>query len=216
MASFLEWFNTKGIPSADNAYDLGDSTHRFKDFYIAGNIIGGSEQIGGQNFSRSGIMFVQTADATVTNTTVETTLVGTVSGTATLSANVLAAGRTLRLTARGYMGAAGTVPLRLRVRYGGISGTILLDTTANQIQMPMTNRTWEVSGLITCRTTGASGTVYGQGFFSGPVLVDMRNTATTTIDTTAASVLLLSAEWGAGVSATDTITSTNMLMEVLN
>jgi hypothetical protein len=87
----------------------------------------------------------------------------------------------------------------------------------------VSNRAWEVVGDITCRTTGATGTVIGQGYFQhaqapGSTAADhyeMPNTGATTIDTTAGGALDVTAQWGTA-DAGNTITSTNMTIEVLN
>lgn len=171
----------------------------------------------------SGVIYTTTASTTVANTVTETTLVGSGVGTDTLPTNFLVAGKTVRVSAWGVYSTTGTPTLRYRVRMGGIAGTVVLDTAAQTTASGVTNRGWRVDGLITCRTTGAGGTVFGQGsstvssaaFAAASGTWDMENTATTAIDTTAAQQVVLSAEWGTA-SASNTITCSNFMVEVLN
>lgn len=157
-------------------------------------------------------IFVSTSSATVANTVTETTLVGSGVGSATLAANSLIAGRGIRVRADGYIGThstAGTV--RIRVKYGS---TTVLDTGAQTMTNSLSNRRWSVDALIMTRTTGASGTVIGQGAFEYNTAattagaIDMVATATTTIDTTASQAISMTIEWGTA-NAANTITCTN-------
>src|SRR3989338_1100211 len=179
--------------------------------------------IDGINQSRVGCIFTQTATATVANTTTETTLVSTGIGIATLPANFFVAGKTIRITASGVYSNVVTIPtLQLRVGLGGIAGTVVLDTGANSSGgKNMSNRFWQVDGIITCRTTGASGTVFSQGQYIqassavAAAIRDMENTTTSTIDTTAGQQIVVSMAWGIA-DAGDTISCTNLVIEVLN
>ena len=177
--------------------------------------------IDGINTKFSGSVYVATASATVSNTTTETTIVSTGIGTQTLPVNFLTAGKTIRVTASGVYGtdAVSAATLTLRIKLGS---TVILTTGANIPNGSLTNRGWSISSLITCRTTGATGTVFGQGRCNLSTdattaqTVDMENTATQTVDTTATQVVDVTAQWGVGVAAADTITGTNILIEVLD
>lgn len=175
----------------------------------------------------SGVIFSQTADATVANTGTETTLIGTGVGTVTLPADVLfgssgSAGRTLRITARGIYGTDAITPgnLNLRVKLGATT----ICTTGNvAATAALTNRFWELTAYITCRTQGAAGTVLGNGGFlhddalatSELRIWQMINTGTTTIDTTASLAIDVTADWDTA-DAQNTITCQVLVVEILN
>mgnify|MGYP001572271569 CR=1 FL=1 len=163
---------------------------------------------------------VGTADASVTNTVTETTLVPTVTGSVTLGAGYFVAGKAFRLTVKGLLTTA-AVPgtLRIRVRLGGIGGTVVLDTAAQTPTGALADKLWEVNAIITCRTTGGSGTVIGQSDFyheivavGAPYSWPMVNTAAVTIDTTASQAVSVSAEWGTA-DAGNIIKVTDFILE---
>ncbi len=168
-----------------------------------------------------GCIFTQTADQTVTNTTTETTLLGTGVGTKTLPSNFFTIGKTIRLRVGGVYstpitGATATI----RVKYGSttlatIATTSLLASASNL----------EVDGevLITCRTTGGTGTVITHGDIeyltgvTGTIAVDPLNNAgaTTTIDTTTTNALDVTIQWDTA-DAAKIAKSTACFIEVLN
>ena len=82
-----------------------------------------------------------------------------------------------------------------------------------------TNEGFSIEGIATCRTTGASGTVMAQGLYKeyqNPAIdYGMTNTSADTIDTTVSNLLEWKVQWGVA-SASNTITVTNFLLEVLN
>jgi hypothetical protein len=168
----------------------------------------------GVNQSHSGTLFTQTADATCANTTTETTLTSTGVGTLTLPANFFVPGKTIKLQAYGFHSSTSGTTVTIRVKLG--STTIL---TASGTSGPDTNAGVIMDTVITCRTTGASGTVAGQGVYTeignSPNFRQMTNTAAVTVDTTASQAITMTAQWGAA-SAGRTITVTNLSVQVLN
>ncbi len=167
-----------------------------------------------------GLSAAQTASTTVGGTATETTLTGTSLGTRVIPANWFTVGRTVRVTARGHLSTDAATPatLNLRLKFGSTSIVATGDQTP---AAGLASRYWEVSVLLTCRTTGATGTVFGQGHFihapsaaGDAVIWDMEATAATTIDTTAAQTVDLTADWG-GTDVDDTITATHLLVELL-
>ena len=169
----------------------------------------------------SGIVFTSTASATVANTTTETTLIGSGVGSLTLATNRLAAGKTLRIRARGYWGTDAAVAgtMRWRVKLGS---TTVLDTGAITPAIAITNLFWQLDAEIVCRTTGGSGTVFAQGYTdrqevaeAALLAVTMVNTATTTINTTVTQAIDVTFEWGTA-DAENTITCSNVTIEILN
>lgn len=170
-----------------------------------------------------GVLYTSTADAQVANTLVETTLVGAGVGDTTLNANFFIVGKTIRIRASGWVdtaAAAGT--LQIRIRLGGIAGTVILDSTAVAIANNLAARYWNVDAIITCRTVGVGGTVIGQTAFQhmvaaqgNPVWWEMTNIAAIALDTTIAEQVVLSAQWGTADVA-NIIACTNFILEVLN
>jgi hypothetical protein len=168
----------------------------------------------GVNQSHSGTLFTQTSDATCANTTTETTLTSTGVGTLTLPANFFVSGKTIKLQAYGFHSSTSGATLTIRVKLG--STTILTATGSSGTD---TNAVIIMDTMITCRTTGASGTVAGQGVYSemgnSPNFRQMVNTSTVTVDTTASQAITMTAQWSAA-AAGRTITVTNLSVQVLN
>lgn len=168
--------------------------------------------------------FTQTASVTVANTVTETTLTGSGTGTLTYPANFLVVGKNIRVKAWGYLStnslAGGT--LNIKVKLGSI---VVLTTNAYTFGSDLTDELWELEGLITCRTTGASGTVFSQGMWTGDVqagglggsfdYVPMKNTATVTVNTTASQAFDVTATWSVA-AAGNSITLTNLVLEVVD
>lgn len=163
-----------------------------------------------------GVIFTQTATGTVANTTTETSLDSTGVGTKTLPANFFVAGKTLRVTGWGVHSAVVVLPtIRIKVKFGS---TVILDTTAVN-DLADTNGVFKIEGYITCRTTGATGTVFAEGVYQEfgltPGTFQMANTATVTIDTTTTQAITVTCTWGTA-SASNTISLTNFTLEVIN
>lgn len=161
--------------------------------------------------------FTLTSSVTVANTVTETTVIGAGSGsnTTTLRANLFAAGSGIDIEAWGYLSTAAAIPtIRLRFKLGS---TVILDTTAKSLVVlgALSNALWKFKGKITCRTAGASGTVFAQGEFSYKETVvgawrtfQAVSTSTVTIDTTGTLVADLMVTWGTA-SASNTFTCSN-------
>lgn len=162
----------------------------------------------------NGNLFAQTASATCANTVTETTISSTGQGTLTLPANFFVAGKTVRIKAWGFHSSTASPNLTMKVKFGS---TVIL-TTGTHAMHNDTNSLWELEGVITCRTTGGSGTVFAQGLFqdfgTGGDSVQMVNTATNTISTTSSQAVTVTAQWGTA-SASNTITCTNLVLEVI-
>ena len=166
-----------------------------------------------------GVLFTATASATVANTGTETSILGTGVGTKTLAASTLIAGKTVRVTVRGHYSTKAAVAgtLDIKVKAGAVT---LFSTGAQTMTDNQTTQGFEVYGSFTCRTTGGSGTVFGQGQtrYSAaliPTIAGMVTTATVTVDTTASNAIDVTATWGTA-DAGNTITGTNVILELLN
>lgn len=156
-------------------------------------------------------LFTSTADRTQANTASEVTIIGTGVGSLTLPANFYdVAGKSLKLHASGKYSTTGTPTLQFKLKHGSVvlgnSGAV---TTASGV----TDKEWTLDALITCRTTGGSGTVIVQA----SLLVNTSGTAVErwemvgtaqTVDTTATQAVDITIQWGTA-SASNTITGTN-------
>lgn len=200
----------------------------------AGTVTLSGPLIAGNNYPAAisrltGAAFSSTASVTV-STAVTATLVGSGVGSLTIPAAGLIAGRTVRLRAFGYLTTtASPSTLIFLVKLGSTTvansnaGTALAPTASLTTAKP-----WAMECSITCRTTGASGTVLPLGVvrmaasatagFSaatvGEVLISNTATpTTTTIDTTASQALDFQVT-NAGTGTT--VVCTNFEMEVLH
>ena len=177
--------------------------------------------------SLDGTMFSQTAAVTVSGTTTETTLVGAGRGVTTVPANYIGLeGKSFRITARGLYSTADSNPgtLNLRVCVGGAvkdGGTVAFETGDTALTTSVRSQGWVVQGIITCRTTGGSGTFVGLG----GALMNTTSVAsehwdmeavdpTFTWNTTAAKQIVLSAEFSS--ATTNQITCHELTIEILD
>jgi hypothetical protein len=173
-------------------------------------INGGSEEVAATT----------TSTATVQNSTSEGTLLGTVIGSATLPASVLQPGRTVRVRVMGVLStAAAPGTLNLKLKFGS---TQIVATGAQTPTGSLTTRLFQIDVLITCRTTGGSGTVFAQGAFrympaatGNETVWEMASTATVTIDTTASQAVDVTATWNTA-DASNIISGTDTTIELLN
>lgn len=143
-----------------------------------------------------------------------------------LAANELTANYTVRFEAIGYWSQANLGPdLDIRFRFGGVAGTLLARLTIASVGTIVDNP-FRVEGMITCRSTGANGSVYPQ--FN----VWWQSTATSqframetggtgdgqksaiTVDTTVASSFDFTAQWSFA-DANSSITFTNLVWTYL-
>jgi len=170
-------------------------------------------------------IYSSTADATVGNTTTETSLVGTGVGSLTLPANFLIAGKTLRITACGYYSSKASSPgnLQINIKLGSTVVNQLPGSGGSALAGSAASFGWRLSALVTCRSTGASGSVSSGGDMtrltsSSGANADFgftKNTGPVTIDTTAGQTLDLTATFNIADVA-NTITCTNLTVEILN
>lgn len=164
-----------------------------------------------QNYQAQATM---SANATVASTAAETSLVGTIVGNMTFAANMLSrVGRQIRIDAWGYVSDTGTPTLQVKLKLGS---TVILDSTAITLGSGISNKLWHFVGTLTVQTAGASGKVFAQGQFTqNGVVTDIVTTAQISIDLTASLLADLTAQWSAS-SSSNTITCTNLTMEILN
>ena len=172
------------------------------------------------------LLYTATASATVANTTAETSIIGTGIGSLSMPATAVEAlpvttvpfwfaGKTIRVRVMGYLSQLVAGPNRTVKIYLGSTalGTIGPLSTASAL----TNTGFSYEFLVTCRTTGATGTAFTQGLTLSTTLGQshMGSTSAVTIDTTTAAALDVKFTWGTGDPG-NTITATNVTVEALN
>lgn len=139
----------------------------------------------------------------------------------TLQANFIhRIGQVFRLTASGVFSNTGTPTLLLGFYYGAVAGSALVTTGAVTTTTGATNWQWRLEALVYIRSIGASGTAWTQGvawlgtsataFSSIPL--PAAAPATVSIDTTAAKVLSVGAQWGTA-NASNTVACHGFLVE---
>jgi hypothetical protein len=147
----------------------------------------------------------------------------------------MAPGRTIRIWAAGVMSNVVTTPgtLILRVRWGGVSGTVLLQSGAQGLDTTArTNSLWAMLCYITCQSAGASGTFMSSGIMWCNVLSSTAanlepallgsagaplasGNAAVTCDTTVSKLLSVTAQFSVSTNPTN-LTCQNRTIEVLN
>jgi hypothetical protein len=143
-----------------------------------------------------GRAYTNTAASTaVSNTTTETLFDKSYS----LPANTLKAGTLVRIRYQGIATATNsTDTLAIKLYIGGLSGTVLISHAATDVA---NNDVFSGEMSLICRTAGASGTIVGAGTYksvpaaAGTATYKDAILASTTIDTTAAQVIGVSAQW---------------------
>lgn len=169
--------------------------------------------LGGRKGHPEAVLFVQTDTVTVANTVTETAISGTGVGSLVLPANFFIVGRSIRLRGFGYHSSTGNPTITLRVKFGSTVVGSVSGASGNG-----STDGFEFDGIITCRTTGASGTVQSQGKYqelqNSGLTEGGGSTSTVTIDTTASQTVSLTIEWGTA-NAGNTISLTNFILERL-
>lgn len=169
----------------------------------------------------AGVLFSQTSSKTVTNSTTETSIIGTGIGTMTLPANFWTVGRIVRINFAGIFSTA-AIPgnLTIKIKLGSV---VIASGIISNIISNAANASFNGIGKITCRSTGSSGTVVINGilmYSAGNLLpynsLDLNNAgATSTIDTTASQLFDITDTF-ATASTSNIITCTDGLLESLN
>lgn len=116
--------------------------------------IGGANDIVSENLAG---LFVQTADATVTNTVAETSMLGTGVGSNTLPAGLFnAPGKVLKVKLAGIYSTPAVVASSVLIKIK-LGSTVLASGTTTALATGATNLRFTGEATITCRTAGAAG-----------------------------------------------------------
>lgn len=130
-------------------------------------------------------------------------------GDVTIPAGYMTAGRILRLRLAGKASNVVTTPgtIQFRVRWGGLTGTVLMDSTAlTQNVAAQTDKTWMIDLEIRCVSDGATGSFLTVGLAvrgnkaiaavsdAAPDVLPPASLAAVTVDTTVATALSVTAQ----------------------
>lgn len=149
------------------------------------------------------VLFVQTADKTVTNTVTETSIIGTGVGSLTIASASWAVGKVIRLRIGGVYSTPASFPSASVTINVKIGSTVIATVTTTSLLSTAANLEFDGEILITCRVTGASGSVvchgdieYSTGI-TGTIAVDPLNNAgaATTVDISASRLIDVTATW---------------------
>lgn len=159
------------------------------------------------------LLYSQTIDKTVADTTDETSLLSAGRGSKTLPADLLEQGTTIRIALSGHISDTGNPTMDIKASLGG---TEVCSTGAENLGTSVSQVDFHLLIYITCRTTGASGTVVASGLFEHDdgTSFGLVKTTATTIDTTGALAIDVTATWGTQ-SASNTITCQEVTIERL-
>lgn len=155
------------------------------------------------NVASGGGLFSQTVNGpTVTNTTVESSILGTGVGSLSVPAGAFQVGDSFHVTVIGHLSSRNNDDLRIRVKSGAV---ILADT--GFINMPgLTNKHFELNIDFTIRAIGGAGVAsiasggqftYIKNASSAFEGVDFSVVNNTTFDTTVNNTLSITVEWNA-------------------
>lgn len=163
------------------------------------------------NFSAPNMLSPAVTDSTaIASTAAETAF----SGGFSLPANTLAVGSVIQGEWCGVLSTTGSPTANFRIRYGTVSGVLVIDFGTVAAGTGVTNRSWRIVFTGVVRTIGATGTLSGSGkliinngaseVVTGVAICKSTNSSVT-IDTTATTTLNLTLQWSAS-SASNTAT----------
>lgn len=218
------WENSAGVDlSSVSANGLG----YFKSLEAtAGGILASTANITGDalvgtasvNQRVGGNIFTMTASSTSANSTGEINLVATGSGTVTIPSSFWSVGKSLKIKGAGVYGST-TTPgnFTLKIKVGT---TVVLTTATVSYVASQVNQLFAFSATLTCRATGASGSLMGQTAFglydttNGFRAIPAVNTSPVSVDLSAARDI--SFTWqdsSASPGNTKTLTNFSILSE---
>jgi hypothetical protein len=157
-----------------------------------------------------------TSQVTVASSNTETQLIGM-----TVPANTMSPGTAFRITAAGIINDTSSAPTatwRIRIGSSSLSGNIAT-SIAPTLAISQTNKPWMLNALVTIRTSGAGGTVKGNGViwgeYSGTLAQAVKgspNTPAVAVDTTSDKILELTFQFGTA-NVANNLTCQNAVIE---
>lgn len=183
-----------------------------------------------RQFWNETLTWATSSGTAVANTTTETVLFPDY----TVPGNFLQDGRVLRLRVFGAYGTTATPTLAIKLRWGGVAGTVICATGA--ITTPSAagggasmTAMWEAEFIIQVRSNGSSGTLMSNGsialYTTGTAAGSAYPAASgstggttpvaVTVDLTADTALSITGVWGTA-NAANSIQGLNYVLEALN
>ena len=171
-----------------------------------------------------GVLFTGTADASIASSTTETTIVPSgvpVAGGLDLVAGFWTAGKTLRITMIGLLRSKASSPGTFTVKIK--LGSIIIATTGGfSLEAALSDVITNIELLMTCRSTGVSGTVRAMGTLEHLEAAGVNRAVKLftqgggmTVDTTAAVTLSVTGQFSVSDVA-NVWTTVDCSFEVLN
>jgi len=148
------------------------------------------------------LLFSSITPVTVNNSAVETTLLPAVNDVFQIDADTWIAGGVFSGEADGVLGTVDELPVDIQVRLKLAGDIVLLfDIARGDLPTAQEDLAWKLDWSFTLVTSGASGTVSGVGEFrivttGGTTITRMSATGVVAIDTTEASPVACTVEWG--------------------
>lgn len=187
--------NISTIYANNSTTSLGTLSNPFQNLYLSN----------GATVNVPLIRFSQYTPITVTNTMVETTIITTGLGTASILANSVVAGSMYKVQILGSYQGTGVDTVTLRCYLNGvlIGSMGLMPNTVSQFQEELSSK---------CLSSGASGSFISQwsDYMSG----SLNSTTSGSIDTTSNMTLNITAQWSAA-SASDHLTASTISLQRL-
>ena len=176
------------------------------------------------NFSAPLVSRIVTTPVTVAADATETIVND---ATIAIPADFLQIGSTIKGSFYGSIDTPGAAPatIQLEVKFGGVGGTVLLDTGAFTPAVSLVSSLVKVEFILTCITIGGAGTIEAQGMVSwnsntipvnrgmGVGATGIANIIPVVVNTTADSDLIFSMTWGAATAGCS-ITMRSGIMEL--
>jgi hypothetical protein len=108
--------------------------------------------------------FAQTATTTIAGTDDETTLVSSGAGSLTIPASAWFAGKSFRITIRGVYSTSVEDPAGITIKIK-LGSTVIAQSASMLLGSGRNNLSYEIRADLTCRATGASGSLFTMGMF---------------------------------------------------
>lgn len=160
-----------------------------------------------------GMVFSQTVDGTVANTTTPTDLLSTGVGSVTIPANTFETGVVVRVFMAGHLSTTGTPDFELSAELGTLE---VATTGVNTLASSLSNVGWRLWLDLVCRSFPATGSIVASGVWRlGASMYGLVNTSTTTVDPTDPLQIEVLAAWGTA-DAANTVTCQVATIEILS
>ena len=202
--------NTSLTMRKDSAYTKILTLDRNPDLVTSGTALLQADSTG--TISKTGELtalgiYAETAGSTIQNTTTTTSVFNTVTGITSLPANFFGVGKTITIFISGtYAQASGSNSCTIALTIGGVAmGSIVL-THGNTLSATY----FDAQFTLTCRTSGASGTIQYQGKgvlnTSSPSFYFQSSATSGTINTTTSNTIAVTGTWSAANAANILVT----------